>query len=146
MGRDFKHIIFILVLIFSFSFLFNFTWESFHAGFYYEGHNILANQYVPMMTFVSIIDAVVILGIYVLLSVIYKDLFWIKELNRSKGMGMITAGLVIAYLIEYVALQFHWWSYNPSMPTFLGVGISPLIQLSTTGILAVIVAKMLIYR
>jgi len=54
-------------------------------------------------------------------------------------------GVVIAAIIEFDALYLrHKWHYNALMPTVLGLGISPLLQLSITGILNVLIVKRLL--
>ena len=124
--------------LFFFSFLLNFVWESFHAVFYYKGHNIVAMDYVPMMAVVSVVDALIILGIYFLTGFLWRDFLWLKDLSAKKIYSFFLIGFVTAGVIEYAAVfVFHWWSYSPRMPTVGGIGLSPLVQLSSTGILTV---------
>lgn len=40
----------------------------------------------------------------------------------------ISVGLAITLVGEIWATSSGWWRYGPAMPTFLGVGISPLAQ------------------
>lgn len=48
-----------------------------------------------------------------------------------------TTGVVPAAIIEYrKVFVFKEWSYTPLMPTLFGIGLSPLVQLSVTGLAA----------
>jgi len=137
--RNFYHIVMRMLVI---SFLLNFIWESIHAVLLYEGHNIPAYDYFMMMSYVSVIDALLILVIYLIVSGILKDLFWMKKLNPPVIGIFVFIGIIIAATIEYDAIYLrHKWSYSALMPTVFGLGISPLVQLSITGLLSIIITK-----
>ena len=140
-------VIFLNVLILFFSYVFNFVWESWHGVFLYENHNIPAEEYVFMMNFVSMMDALVILGIYAGMSFFVKDFLWPKNLNKVNSTNFFIAGLLVSAIIEYVLVfKIKLWTYNKYMPTVFGIGLSPLIQLSTTGILSIIVSQRIFFR
>lgn len=130
-----------------FSFLLNFVWESYHAAGLYQDHNIHAVDYIKMMTFVSIMDVLMVYVIYGITAVIVKDFAWFKVMTKHNIGLFFVIGIVLAYGIEYLMVfVWEWWQYNPHMPTIFGVGISPLLQLSLTGLLAVFISKKLLYR
>lgn len=136
--RKIKKIGTIVISLFVFAYLLNFFWESFHSVFLYEGHNFNAAKYVFMVGYVSIIDGLLILGSYFLISFLWRDFFWIKEKNIKPFTLFIIINLIVALIIEYRALFIlEKWSYNDLMPTIFGIGLSPLVQLSITGIIAV---------
>ena len=55
-------------------------------------------------------------------------------------------GVVAAAIIEYLSVfYFHRWMYKAAMPTVFGIGVSPLVQLSATGLLAVWLTRELLY-
>ena len=88
----------LLLSIFITSFFLNFVWESFHSVFLYEGHNFNAARYVSMMGYVSNIDSMLILGMYVVVAVIWKNLSWIKfihECTRPIVNGFSDDGCII---------------------------------------------------
>ncbi|MBS3113378.1 hypothetical protein J4418_04825 [Candidatus Woesearchaeota archaeon] len=135
----------ILGILFVSSYLLNFIWESIHAVLLYEGHNIPVYDYFIMMSYVSTIDGLLIVIIYLIISLILKDLFWMKKLENAGIYLFAFVGVVIAAIIEFDALYLrHKWHYNALMPTVLGLGISPLLQLSITGILNVLIVKRLL--
>jgi len=140
--KNFKEVMLLIISIAILSYLLNFLWESVHAVFLYNDHNILANKYVAMGGYVSMIDMLIILGVYILVSLLWKDLFWIRLKDAKPFVVFIIFNLIAAAFIEYRAVfLIERWSYNSFMPTILGIGLSPLIQLSITGIIAVLTVK-----
>ena len=136
----------VIVLLFVFSYLLNFLWESFHSVFLYAGHNFNAIRYVPMIGYVSAVDSLLILGIYLAISLLWKNFLWLKEMSREQIYTTIIIGLIIGAFIEYRAIFLQQrWSYNAIMPTIFGLGLSPLLQLSMTGIVALWLTKRLLY-
>jgi hypothetical protein len=124
-----------LASVFASAFLLNYVWESYHAVHLYEGHDFNAEKYVHMLTYVSIVDGALILGIYLIISVLWKNVFWLQTMNRGQVWTTVAAGVAIAAAIEYrKVFVLKTWSYAPLMPTVFGIGISPLFQLSVTGL------------
>lgn len=123
--------------VFVVAFLLNYVWESYHAVYLYEGHDFNAGKYVHMLTYVSIVDGALILGIHLIISVLWKNVFWLKKMNRRQVWTAVAAGLAIAAAIEYrKVFVLKTWSYTPLMPTVFGIGVSPLFQLSVTGLVS----------
>lgn len=138
-------LVFLSILIFSY--LLNFVWESFHSIFLYTGMNFDAKRYVFMINYVSIVDCFVILGIYVFVGIIWKEMFWLRKMNRMHGYAVFIAGILIAAVIEYRnVIMLKVWNYNQFMPTMFGIGISPLFQLSITGLLACWITGRIFYK
>jgi len=55
-------------------------------------------------------------------------------------------GTIVAAMIEYRAIfYYHRWLYKKAMPTLFGIGISPMVQLSITGLLAVWLTREILY-
>lgn len=132
---EMKKILFVLSMIFLFAYLLNFSWEAYHAVYLYAEHNLPAEIYVPMLIYVSTMDGLVIIFLYLVLSWFYKSFIWIGNLKLKNGAAFFLLGLIVAVIIEYRAVYIHGrWSYNPNMPTVWGIGISPLVQLSLTGL------------
>lgn len=117
------------------SFLLNFLWENLHAPLY--SHH-LGQKIETWTLFVATLGDVIILSLFVLL---WKYFPFLKD----KLFLVIPLGLLIAYYIEKYALSVNRWSYNDSMPIVpvLSVGISPLLQLATTGFLLLLLLKKL---
>ncbi len=137
----------IVLLIFINSFMVNFIWEALHAVFLYQDHNFSAMQYVPMVCYVSLIDGFLILGIYLFVAALWRDVAWIQEMNGKQICTVLIAGLLLAAAIEYRKVMVtKVWSYNRHMPTFFGLGLSPLLQLSMTGLWTFWVSGRVLYQ
>jgi len=137
----------VLIWIFIFSYMVNFIWESLHAVFLYEGHDFNAMKYVLMVSYVSIIDGFLVLGIYLFVAALWRDLTWIREMNKKRIFTVLIAGLLLAAAIEYSKVFVtRTWSYNRLMPTIFGLGLSPLLQLSSTGLWAFWLSGKVLYQ
>jgi hypothetical protein len=135
MKKKVAEILLIYLLIFAISFLLNFVWESFHSAFLYEGMDFAAKKYVLMVSYVSAVDGSIILGINLFVSFLWRDIFWLRKMKGKHGYAAFMAGLAIAAVIEYRRVFITMsWRYNQLMPTIFGIGLSPLFQLSITGV------------
>jgi hypothetical protein len=136
-----------LALVFAFAFLLNYVWESYHAVYLYTGHDFRAEKYVRMLTYVSIIDGSLIVGIHLILSILWKNVLWLQKMSMGQVWTAAATGLMIAAFIEYRKIfMLNAWSYTPRMLTLFGIGLSPLLQLSVTGVLAFWITKRIIYQ
>ncbi|MEP6902291.1 MAG: hypothetical protein ABJA66_11105 [Actinomycetota bacterium] len=93
-------------------------------------------------TLAAVIDALVTIGIYVLL-------MKFNLANRKVFYPLtILLGAICAVGFELFALRFELWSYNRTMPVvpFLEVGLLPLIQLTTFVPLAIWLANRIVCR
>ena len=137
----------VLIWIFIFSYMVNFIWESLHAVFLYEGHDFNAMKYVLMVSYVSLIDGFLILGIYLFVAAVWRDAAWIREMSGKHIYTVLIAGLLLAAVIEFrKVIITRAWSYNQLMPTIFGLGLSPLLQLSSTGLWAFWVSGRILYQ
>ena len=137
----------VFLLIFICSYMVNFIWESLHAVFLYEDYDFNAMKYVPMVSYVSLIDGFLILGIYLFVAALWRDVAWIQEMNGKQICTVLIAGLLLAAAIEYrKVFVTRTWSYNRLMPTFFGLGLSPLLQLSMTGLWAFWLSGRVLYQ
>jgi len=136
----------IMLCIFVFSFLLNFLWEALHAVYLYQRHDLDASNYVPMLLYVSSVDSLIIMGLYIGVAAMWMNFFWIKFFRRTQLFVFAGIGVLIAAIIETVSVfYYHRWVYKKIMPTVFGIGISPLVQLSITGLLAVWLTRELLY-
>jgi hypothetical protein len=134
-------------LAFLFSYLLNFIWETYHAVWLYEGHDFSAGRYVRMINYVSIVDAFMVLGIFFFVSLLWRNLFWLKSMDALQTLLALLTGFAASGVIEYRAVYLmNEWRYNSNMPTVLGIGLSPLIQIGITGLLALWLTRRLLYR
>jgi hypothetical protein len=133
--------------IFIISLVLNYMWESLHEAFFYEVFKCDAELYILMILKAASIDACIILGIYLGVAVLWRNTLWFLSMKKSQVCTVLTAGIIIATIIEYRgALVLKEWSYVPAMPTIFGIGLTPLIQLSVTGLLSLWLAKRFLYQ
>jgi len=145
-GNRFVNGVTIVIFLFGFSFLLNFFWEALHAVYLYQHHDFDAATYVPMLLYVSSMDSLMVLGLYLGVGLMWRDLLWIKRFQKTPVIFFLILGVVVAFIIEYRAVFYtHRWLYRKAMPTIFGVGLSPLLQLSVTGLLAVWLTREILY-
>ncbi len=133
--------------MFAFAFLLNFFWEAFHSVYLYEHHNFKALRYFRMLVYVALIDALFLMLDYLGVGLLLKDLHWVRIRRFAPYLLFAAIGLITAYGIEMRAVYFlHRWRYSPAMPLLLGVGVSPLVQLSITGLISAALTHALFYR
>ncbi|MDA8239292.1 MAG: hypothetical protein M0Z67_02850 [Nitrospiraceae bacterium] len=131
-----------LSTVFIFAYLMNYVWESFHAVFLYQDHDFKAEKYVLMLNYVAAMDGLLIVGMYVFVAILWKEALWLKEMNIKQTSTTVALGLLIAALIEHrKVVVLKTWAYLPAMPTIFGIGISPLLQLSASGLLSIWLAR-----
>ena len=124
--------------IITFSFLLNFVWESFHGVFLYDMSAFSVESYVIMLARCAVVDGLLVLLIYAIVGLAWRNIFWLRSPNTQQLAFFSAVSIVTAAFIEYRALFItHAWQYSPLMPTVLGLGLSPLVQLAVTGIIAI---------
>jgi hypothetical protein len=93
----------------------------------------------------SIGDGLWIIILYWLTAVQAKNPTWIQRPTKTNLYTFAGLGLIAAAGIEVWAHITDAWSYGSAMPEILGIGVSPLIQLTTTGLISVYIAKTMLY-
>ncbi|MEX1997764.1 MAG: hypothetical protein WEA04_03790 [Candidatus Andersenbacteria bacterium] len=138
------------LLVFSVStFLLNFLWESWHAVYLYQGfpdgqpRQISSlPDFVLMMTDCALTDMLLLLLVLALGAIFFKDAAWFNRRTSLSTAVFVGLAVGIAVVIEFKAVYiFHQWSYRAAMPTIFGLGLSPLVQLPLTGLLALSLTK-----
>lgn len=126
-------------------FLANFFWESWQGVHLYaqpDWYTDSITNYVYMNTFVSLQDAAYLLAIFVITALIFQNRVWWKQLtvaNLAVYSGLAVGGALIA---EVFATEFaNWWQYKALMPSVLGAGLSPLVQILLTGLLTIFILR-----
>ena len=146
MDRRLRDLSLTAALLAGFGFVLNFVWESYHAEYLYQHHEILASRYVPMMAYVAANDALLVLALYVGTAIACRDALWLRGMNPRRVTFFVLLGLIVAVAVEVKGVYLrHQWSYLPAMPAVLGIGLSPLVQLSATGLLGIGITKRLLF-
>jgi len=116
----------ILVKIFLAAFFLNLLYEMLHSLLYTTCLEAPLKRYVYLMMKACLFDASAITLIYVI--------------SLGNWLVFVVASLLLAYFWEWHSLRKKKWQYAPTMPQFLGVGVTPLLQLAITGIISICAA------
>ena len=117
-----------------FSFFLNLLWEISHCFLYSTILNAKITKIIPLLLRVSLFDAVWITIFYSITSRLFKNPN--PFTNKTQLATFIIFTLLYPIIVEPISLKLGRWEYAPSMPTILGIGITPLVQLAITGLLA----------
>jgi len=142
------------ILIFSASaFLLNFFWESWHAVFLYTGHGAKSflsysvKEYLYLIGHASVVDALILIGIFIAGALLWKNFQWFKEMDLRKYIYIVCTALIVAVVIEIKGVYlFNNWAYSEIMPTIFGIGSSPLLQLAVTGLISFWLIQKLVFQ
>ena len=118
----------------------NIIWEFSHHFLYIDLSGI--QKYLHLII-ASFTDMLIILGIFMIISLKNRNFNWMKNPSKLDYFLVVLLGFTIAILIEIINLRLGRWMYTDTMPTIFGIGISPLIQFSITGIVSLIIMRRL---
>ena len=116
----------------------NLIWEFSHYRLYLDLTGIPSTRHLIMA---SIMDVFLVFLIFFFISMINKNWNWTKKPDKKDYFLIILFGLMIALTIEIINLGLGRWAYTEAMPLIFGIGLSPLIQLFVTGILALMIFR-----
>lgn len=109
----------------------NLIWEFSHYRLYNDLSSITGPTHLIIAGFGDVVFVFFILG---LISVLNKNVKWIKNPSKKHYVLFAVFAMAIAVIIEVVNVKYLGrWSYKPAMPTIFGIGLSPLVQLAITG-------------
>jgi hypothetical protein len=156
------------VYVVLFGFLLNFWWEVSQVPFYlginrgrpYFGENTVAMKWFFVTTFwrASLLDALLVLGAFLVAGQVYQDRYWFvrggRLFGRESGVrlpawaGYALVTLVcVAFLVylEISAFDSGLWGYSPIMPTlFTKIGVVPVAALLVTPTVILLLARRVI--
>ncbi len=129
--------------IFFVSFLLNFLWEISQMGFYSEigiGSVSNYNQFVKIHWLVSLKDALMVVLVISLISLILKNWLWTERVNKIWLWLLVLP--VWQGIIEYHAVYIaHRWAYLETMPLIFGIGLLPLLQMLILPAVAILIVN-----
>ncbi|MET3113327.1 signal transduction histidine kinase [Pedobacter sp. CG_S7] len=121
----FKRFVFITTIL---AFVLNFAWEIIQIPLYQN--NVFDLLHISFCALASVADVIMVLLIYFGFSLVYKNAFWIKNVNILQALLIILTGGIGAILAEMKHLSEGDWAYTFSMPVIplVNAGISPVLQ------------------
>ena len=123
--KIFKKFFFIMIAL---AFLFNLAWELLQLPLY--KNSAYDVEHIAFCALASLADVLMVLLLYFGFAFIFKDAFWIQDLQFKRVLLLIILGGVGAVLFEMRHLLLGSWAYDKSMPIlpFVSVGITPVVQ------------------
>lgn len=119
--------------VFLISFLINLLWEVLHSQLYITCLKSPLKKFIPLIIGASLKDGFWISLFFVISVYIFGNVNILTNLFQLAFF--IFVALIFAFVDEKVSLRMKRWEYSRQMPTIFGVGITPLLELSVTGIL-----------
>lgn len=111
-------------------FILNFIWEMSQAGLYRPHFQGIENFIIVHLR-AATGDIVILLFIYFIVALIYKDWEWTREGKLGAYVGVVFLGFMLAIIVEKYALATDKWEYNKLMPVIshINIGLAPALQL-----------------
>ena len=110
-------------------FLLNFLWESVQCPWLYEGMADVGHDAGVLMCMRATLgDVNILLVAFWLVSISQRSRAWIFARDPAPLAAFVLIGVAITIAYEIVATHAGWWTYSAAMPTFLGVGLAPVLQ------------------
>lgn len=134
----------LLLWIFIAGFITNLIWENAQAPLY-EGYKGFAQHFVFCFA-ASIVDGVIIVVFYLIVSVIRKNRLWLFSIRMGDIIILVILGTLTAIVFEMWALSDEKWSYDQRMPVILGIGLMPLLQLSILSVISIYFVRILLQQ
>jgi hypothetical protein len=132
----------LLLWIFIAGFITNLIWENAQAPLY-EGYESFSQHFLSCVA-ASIVDGVVIVGLYVLVGLTRRNMLWLFNITIRDIVILLISGMATAIAFEKLAMKNESWNYNENMPLVLGLGLMPLIQLAVLSIISVYLVQIII--
>ncbi len=112
-----------------FAFLLNFVWELLQMPLFAGFADFPYDQTILHCTKATFGDVLISLVAFAGACLITRSRMWIVSMNKSGVVSFLAIGLVITVAFELLATgPLNRWEYSESMPTVIGVGVSPLAQ------------------
>ena len=105
-----------------------YVWELLHISLY-TGYQQLGGG-ANITLYATLGDVLYTMAAVLLVALFKRQANWVPRALKTDYLGLALLGFCIALLVEYKALALHRWAYTAAMPLVLGVGVSPLLQMT----------------
>jgi len=122
------------IKLFIVAFFLNLVWEVLHSALYTTCHQMPLGKVQRLLVVMSLKDAFwicVFFGASILLFGSLDPFF-----NLWQLVFFTFVALGFSFIDERVSTHIGRWEYASSMPTVLGVGVTPLLEVAVTGVAA----------
>ena len=128
-----KIILFALIVL-----VLNLIWEFSHYQLYNDLTGIPQTLHIITASFSDVFWVFII---FFFIFLINRSVEWMENPTKKDYFLIVIFSLITAILIETINLNLGRWAYRETMPVIFGVGVSPLLQLATTGVLSLLILK-----
>lgn len=125
----------LLVKIFFISIFINLIYELLHSVLYKTCLDSPLTKYIYLIIKAAIFDGFSITIIYFISYLIFRNQNLFN--NSWQIFTFIFISLIFACTWEIYSIKKKKWEYSDKMPTILGVGVTPFVQLALTGSLSI---------
>lgn len=110
------------------TFILHLVWERSHIVLY-TGYEKMEGR-LPVYLWASLGDVMYTFVALGIASFFTTESLWFLNATPTNYMGLALLGFFIAVFVEYKAMALGRWHYTARMPRFLGLGLSPLLQMT----------------
>ncbi len=128
----------LLFKVFLLGFLLNVVWEMLHSQLYTTCLEQTWTKNVPLLLKMSLKDGAWITLFYGTSVLFFQN--WNIFEHIWQLIFFIALGLAFGFIDESISIRLKRWEYAPAMPKIFGVGLTPLLEIPVTGILALLIA------
>ena len=117
-----------LLLLGFVTFVVQYVWEKLHISLYKDYEKLGTGWRLTLMATLGDVMYVMLAVLFV--SLAKQDMRWLYDPTVGDYGALALLGCGIALFVEYKALALRRWVYTARMPRILGVGISPILQMT----------------
>ena len=121
-----------LITLFLVAFFLNLLYELLHRLLYTTCIEASLKKYIYLILKAAIFDGVII-------TILYAISYWIFPTYHI--VIFVLLSLLFAYVWEIYSLKKGKWEYSKNMPKICSIGLTPLLQLAITGVVAIYICS-----
>lgn len=136
----------LLTFLAAIAFLLNFLWEMAQAPLF--SMFVSYRQHLAKCLVASVGDVAVVLLLYLFISLLRNDFFWINYIRAIDVLIVVALGSAFAIVFEKWALATTRWNYGQAMPLIpvFRVALLPVIQMALLPLSSYLLAGLLYKR
>ena len=110
------------------AFTLHLVWEWLHLPLYVGYQPTMLGM--PVVLYATLGDVLYTFGVVALAIPFKRKINWIPSAGPWDYITLAVLGFWVALFVEYRGLVLGRWAYSATMPTVLGFGLSPLLQMT----------------
>ena len=114
--------------VFAIALPFNFLWELAQSSLYVAMPPFPERVWHCFIA--SLGDGVMVLLIWIAGSAVFRAKDWFRRADARAYLLIVGGGLLLAVIVEWLALKADQWRYGSEMPLVGGLGVVPLAQMA----------------